>query len=109
MEALLAKVIALMSKMYSALPSAVTEYIPVDKVYHIIGGAIVALVAILAGFSSYAIAATAVVAFLKEMYDLYTNKVDDKAGVPHRHSADILDFVATVIGGVVVVTVSMLL
>ena len=93
MEALIAKVNAVLAKLY--IPCKV----PADKQMHFIGGLVIA--ALLTPFiGAYSILVVAVIAALKEIYD---------ARHPDKHTADIWDWVATTLGGLVgFVTVSLL-
>ena len=85
MEALIAKVNALLAKLY--IPCKV----PADKQMHFIGGLVIA--ALLTPFiGAYSIVVVAIVALLKEVYD-YCNA--------DKHTADLWDWVATVLGGLV--------
>jgi hypothetical protein len=87
MEALIAKVNAVLAKLY---PSILAGKVPVDKFMHFICGLVIA--ALLTPFiGAYSIAVVAIVALLKEIYD---------ARHPDKHTADIWDWVATVLGGV---------
>jgi hypothetical protein len=84
MEALIAKVNAFLAKLY--IPCKV----PADKQMHFIGGLVIA--ALLTPFiGAYSILVVAVIAALKEIYD---------ARHPDKHTADFMDWVATVLGGV---------
>ena len=84
MEALIAKVNAVLAKLY--IPCKV----PADKQAHFICGLVIA--ALLTPFiGAYSIAVVAIVALLKEIYD---------ARHPDKHTADIWDWVATSLGGV---------
>jgi hypothetical protein len=93
MEALIAKVNAVLAKLY--IPCKV----PADKQAHFICGLVIA--ALLTPFiGAYSILVVAVIAALKEIYD---------ARHPDKHTADIWDWVATTLGGLVgFVTVSLL-
>ena len=85
MEALIAKVNALLSKF------CITCKVPCDKQMHFIGGLVIA--ALLTPFiGAYSIVVVAIVALLKEVYDFLH---------PESHTADGLDFLATTIGGAV--------
>lgn len=85
MEKLIAKVNTLLGKLY--IPCRV----PADKQMHIVAGFIIA--AVLTPFIGfYAVAIVAIIAALKEIYD-YLH--------PESHTADVWDWVATVLGGVV--------
>jgi hypothetical protein len=65
--------------------------IPADKQQHFISGAILGI--ILTPFiGAYSILVVAVIAALKEIYD---------ARHPDKHTADFMDWVATVLGGIV--------
>ena len=65
--------------------------IPADKQMHFLSGAILGI--ILTPFiGAYSIVVVAVIAALKEIYD---------ARQPDKHTADIWDWVATTLGGVV--------
>jgi hypothetical protein len=87
MEALIAKVNAFLAKLY---PSILAGKVPVDKFLHFIGGLVIA--ALLTPFiGAYSILVVAVIAALKEIYD---------ARHPDKHTADFMDWVATVLGGV---------
>jgi hypothetical protein len=87
MEALIAKVNAVLAKLY---PSILAGKVPVDKFMHFICGLVIA--ALLTPFiGAYSIAVVAIVALLKEIYD---------ARHPDKHTADIWDWVATSLGGV---------
>jgi hypothetical protein len=84
MENLIAKVNAFLAKLY--IPCKV----PADKQMHFIGGLVIA--ALLTPFiGAYSILVVAVIAALKEIYD---------ALHPDKHTADIWDWVATSLGGV---------
>jgi hypothetical protein len=85
MEKLIAKVNALLGKLY--IPCRV----PADKQMHFISGLIIAIaLAPIIGF--YAVTAVAIIALVKEVYD-YCNA--------DKHTADLWDWVATVLGGLV--------
>jgi hypothetical protein len=87
MEALIAKVNAFLAKLY---PSILAGKVPVDKFLHFICGLVIA--ALLTPFiGAYSILVVAVIAALKEIYD---------ARHPDKHTADFMDWVATVLGGV---------
>jgi uncharacterized membrane protein YdcZ (DUF606 family) len=84
MENLIAKVNALLGKLY--IPCKV----PADKQMHFICGLVIA--ALLTPFiGAYSILVVAVIAALKEIYD---------ARHPDKHTADFWDWVATTLGGV---------
>ncbi len=88
MEALIAKVNAVLAKLY---PSILAGKVPVDKFMHFIGGLVIA--ALLTPFiGAYSIVVVAIVALLKEIYD-YLHK--------NIHTPDLWDWVATVLGGLV--------
>lgn len=88
MEALIAKVNALLAKLY---PSILAGKVPVDKFMHFISGLVIA--ALLTPFiGAYSIVVVAIIALLKEIYD-YLH--------PESHTADIWDWVATTLGGLV--------
>jgi len=85
MEALIAKVNAVLSKL------CIVCKIPCDKQMHFLCGLVIA--AVLTPFiGAYSIAVVAVIAALKEIYD-YLH--------PDKHTADFWDWVATVLGGIV--------
>ncbi len=85
MEALIAKVNAFLAKLY--IPCKV----PADKQMHFICGLVIA--ALLTPFiGAYSIVVVAIIALLKEIYD---------ARHPDKHTADIWDWVATTLGGIV--------
>jgi hypothetical protein len=85
MEALIAKVNAFLAKLY------VPCKVPADKQMHFLCGLVIA--ALLTPFiGAYSILVVAVIAALKEIYD---------ARHPDKHTADMLDWVATVLGGLV--------
>jgi hypothetical protein len=87
MEALIAKVNALLSKLY---PTWLVGKVAEDKFMHFICGLVIA--ALLTPFiGAYSILVVAVIAALKEIYD---------ARHPDKHTADFMDWVATVLGGV---------
>ena len=84
MEALIVKVNAFLAKLY--IPCKV----PADKQMHFICGLVIAV--LLTPFiGAYSILVVAVIAALKEIYD---------ALHPDKHTADIWDWVATSLGGV---------
>jgi hypothetical protein len=84
MEALIAKVNAFLAKLY--IPCKV----PADKQAHFICGLVIA--ALLTPFiGAYSIVVVAVIALLKEIYDYLHKEI---------HTPDFLDWVATVLGGV---------
>ena len=88
MEKLIAKVNALLGKLY---PSWLVGKVAEDKFMHFISGAIIA--AVLTPFIGfYAVVVVAIIALLKEIYD---------ALHPDKHTADFWDWVATTLGGVV--------
>ena len=67
------------------------KYVPLDKFMHFICGFIIA--AVLTPFIGfYAVVVVAIIALLKEIYD---------ALHPDKHTADIWDWVATTLGGLV--------
>jgi hypothetical protein len=87
-ETLITKVNAFLTKLY---PSWLEGKVPVDKFMHFACGFIIA--AVLTPFiGAYSILVVAVIAALKEIYD---------ARHPDKHTADFMDWVATVLGGVV--------
>jgi hypothetical protein len=85
MEALIAKVNALLAKLY--IPCKV----PADKQMHFICGLVIA--ALLTPFiGAYSILVVAIIALLKEIYDYLHKDI---------HTPDFWDWVATVLGGLV--------
>ena len=85
MEALIAKVNALLAKLY--IPCKV----PADKQAHALCGLVIA--ALLTPFiGAYSIVVVAIVALLKEIYDYLHKDI---------HTPDFWDWVATVLGGLV--------
>jgi hypothetical protein len=85
MEALIAKVNAVLAKLY--IPCKV----PADKQMHFICGLVIA--ALLTPFiGAYSIVVVAVIALLKEIYDYLHKEI---------HTPDFWDWVATVLGGLV--------
>jgi hypothetical protein len=85
MEALIAKVNALLSKF------CITCKVPCDKQLHFACGLVIA--ALLTPFiGAYSIVVVAIVALLKEIYDYLHKDI---------HTPDFWDWVATVLGGVV--------
>jgi hypothetical protein len=85
MEALIAKVNAFLAKLY--IPCKV----PADKQAHFLCGLVIAaLLTPLIG--AYSIVVVAIVALLKEIYDYLHKDI---------HTPDFLDWVATVLGGLV--------
>ena len=87
-ETIITKVNTALSKLY---PSWLQGKVPVDKFLHFICGFIIA--AVLTPFIGAAsILVVAVIAALKEVYD-YMH--------PDSHTADIWDWVATTLGGIV--------
>lgn len=85
MEALIAKVNAVLAKLY------VPCRVPADKQMHFIGGLVIA--ALFTPFiGAYSIAVVAIVALLKEIYDYLHKDI---------HTPDFWDWVATVLGGLV--------
>lgn len=85
MEALIAKVNALLSKF------CIVCKVPCDKQMHFACGFIIA--ALLTPFiGAYSIVVVAIIALLKEVYDFLH---------PESHTADFWDWVATVLGGLV--------
>jgi hypothetical protein len=85
MENLIAKVNAFLSQF------CIVCKVPCDKQMHFLSGFIIA--AVLTPFiGAYSIVVVAVIAALKEIYD---------ARHPDKHTADIWDWVATTLGGVV--------
>jgi hypothetical protein len=85
MENLIAKVNAFLSQF------CIVCKVPCDKQMHFLSGFIIA--AVLTPFiGAYSILVVAVIAALKEIYD---------ARHPDKHTADFMDWVATVLGGVV--------
>ena len=85
MEALIAKVNAFLSQF------CIVCKVPCDKQMHMLSGFIIA--ALLTPFIGvYSIVVVAVIAALKEIYD---------ARHPDKHTADFMDWVATVLGGAV--------
>jgi hypothetical protein len=84
MEALIAKVNAFLSQF------CIVCKVPCDKQMHMLSGFIIAV--LLTPFiGAYSILVVAVIAALKEIYD---------ARHPDKHTADFMDWVATVLGGV---------
>jgi hypothetical protein len=87
MEKIIAKVNALLGKLY---PSWLVGKVAQDKFLHFICGFIIA--AVLTPFiGAYSILVVAIIAALKEIYD---------ALHPESHTADIWDWAATSLGGV---------
>jgi hypothetical protein len=85
MEALIAKVNAVLAKLY--IPCKV----PADKQMHFICGLVIA--ALLTPFiGAYSIVVVAIIALLKEIYDYLHKDI---------HTPDFWDWVATTLGGVV--------
>jgi hypothetical protein len=85
MENLIAKVNAFLSQF------CIVCKVPCDKQMHMLSGFIIA--AVLTPFiGAYSIVVVVVIAALKEIYD---------ARHPDKHTADFMDWVATVLGGVV--------
>ena len=85
MEALIAKVNAFLAKLY--IPCKV----PADKQMHFLCGLVIA--ALLTPFiGAYSIVVVAIIALLKEIYDYLHKDI---------HTPDFLDWVATVLGGLV--------
>ena len=85
MEKIIAKVNAFLSQF------CIVCKVPCDKQMHFICGLVIA--ALLTPFiGAYSILVVAVIAALKEIYD---------ARHPDKHTADIWDWVATVLGGLV--------
>ena len=85
MEALIAKVNALLAKLY--IPCKV----PADKQAHFLCGLVIA--ALLTPFiGAYSIVVVAIIALLKEIYDYLHKDI---------HTPDFWDWVATVLGGLV--------
>ena len=85
MEALIAKVNAVLAKLY--IPCK----IPADKQIHFICGLVIA--ALLTPFiGAYSIVVVAIIALLKEIYDYLHKDI---------HTPDFWDWVATVLGGLV--------
>ncbi len=93
MEKIIAKVTAFLSQF------CIVCKVPCDKQMHFLSGFIIA--AVLTPFiGAYSIVVVAIIALLKEIYD---------ALHPDKHTADIWDWVATTLGGLVgFVTVSLL-
>ena len=72
-----------------------------DKLLHFLGGAVIEAAALLFGIPYYkGLGAVALLAGVKELYDRLH---------PLRHTADWLDFLATVLGGAVVALAAYLL
>ena len=85
MENLIAKVNAFLSQF------CIVCKVPCDKQMHFLSGFIIAV--LLTPFiGAYSILVVAVIAALKEIYD---------ARHPDKHTADFMDWVATVLGGIV--------
>lgn len=85
MEALIAKVNALLAKLY--IPCKV----PADKQMHFIGGLVIA--ALLTPFiGAYSIVVVAIIALLKEVYDYLHKDI---------HTPDFWDWIATVLGAII--------
>ena len=88
MEALIAKVNAFLAKLY---PSILAGKVPVDKFMHFVCGLVIA--ALFTPFiGAYSIVVVAIVALLKEIYDYLHKDI---------HTPDFMDWVATVLGGLV--------
>ncbi len=85
---------------YKVIPKGVYKYIPQDKAGHVVYGALVGLIA--GVFFSWPIAAAFVIfaGVSKEVLDYVLNKYKEGA-----HSVEVLDAVATIIGGGVVILV----
>ena len=87
-EALISKVNIALTKLY---PSWLEGKVPVDKFMHFISGLLIAVVLTpFIGF--YSVLIVALIALAKEVYD-YLH--------PDLHTADIWDWVATTLGGIV--------
>ena len=87
-ETIITKINTALSKLY---PAWLQGKVPMDKFFHFIGGLVIA--ALLTPFiGAYSIVVVAIVALLKEIYD-YLH--------PESHTADFMDWVATVLGGLV--------
>ena len=85
MEKFIAKVNAFLSQF------CIVCKVPCDKQMHFVCGFIIA--AVLTPFiGAYSILVVAIIAALKEIYD---------ARHPDKHTADFMDWVATVLGGIV--------
>jgi hypothetical protein len=84
MEALIAKVNSVLSKLY--IPCRV----PADKQMHFIGGLVIAVL-FTPFIGAYSITVVAIVALLKEIYDYLHKDI---------HTPDFWDWVATVLGGI---------
>ena len=87
-EALISKVNIALTKLY---PSWLEGKVPVDKFMHFISGLLIAVILTpFIGF--YSVLIVALIALAKEVYD-YLH--------PDLHTADIWDWVATTLGGIV--------
>ena len=87
MEKLIAKVNALLGKLY---PTWLVGKVAEDKFMHIVCGFIIT--AVLTPFiGAYSIVVVAIIALLKEIYDYLHKDI---------HTPDFLDWVATTLGGV---------
>lgn len=91
-EALISKVNIALTKLY---PSWLEGKVPVDKFMHFISGLLIAVILTpFIGF--YSVLIVALIALAKEVYD-YLH--------PDLHTADIWDWVATTLGGIVGVVI----
>ncbi len=82
------------------MQNPLTKFIPFDKQLHFAVGFLIAITAIAVTRSvniGFLLALAAGVG--KELYDYIANAKATKAGLPPPHSVELLDAVATVIGG----------
>lgn len=81
--------------------------LPLDKAMHVLYGAVIALVAMMVCYAlrihsapMWAIAAAACFGAGKEAKDWRDNRLAAKAGQPPVHTVEVIDFIATLAGGV---------
>jgi hypothetical protein len=73
--------------------------IPIDKQLHFLSGATIAFTVSLFGGIWLGFVVTAIVGLLKEVYDNYH---------PDKHTADVWDFIATGLGGLFAVIITLI-
>lgn len=72
--------------------------IPIDKLLHLLAGAVVLALTLPLG-AMLAAAAVLAAALGKEAYDAWANAQAEAAGLPTPHTADGVDALATLLGG----------
>lgn len=95
------KLYALAAWFADAMPN--WKYLPKDKLAHFFSGALVALPFWLFGYDLLGLAVVVAAAFGKEVVDYLSNRALVGRGLPKAHGVELMDAIATVLGGVAVV------